>query len=245
MPLPLVVAIVAGIAVMAVLAVRREIGMAKRKAELLVARGFRPLEQPEPEVAGPLLQLYRRGPARNWYLQLWKPFHRDHRGGGMYVFGVMAPKRRRGGRIVASSVGVIRRGAGLPPFEVYAMSEQGGPMGKFVVPLLTGALGQGRVIPFDDLPEFSRRFTVLSPVEGGEEAVREYLTPALREALLQFQFFTLLAEGDAFALHANTLSRSGRGDDIGALARLIDEASEVARVLEEAPRSSGALARGP
>jgi hypothetical protein len=235
MPLPVVVAIVAAVAVLAVLAVRKELRDRKRKMELLVTKSFRPLEPPAPEEAEALLQLYRRGPARAWHLELWKPFRRNHRGGGMYVFGVMATGQRRGPRVVASSVGVIRRGAGFPPFEIYAMSEQGGPMGKFVVPLLTGALGQGKVVHFDDLPEFSRRFTVLSPEEGGEDAVRAYLTPALREALLPFQFFTLLAEGDALALHPNTMSGPGRGDEIGALARLIDEAGEVARVLEEAP----------
>ncbi len=235
MPLPVVVAIVAAVVVLAVLAVRRELGNQKRKAALLVTKGFRPVERPDPDEAEPLLQLYRRGPAKGRKLRLWRAFRRDHRGGGMLVFGVMAPpERRRTAKIVDDAVGIICRGAGFPAFELYAVGAENAPMARFVVPLLTGPLAQGQVVRFDDVPEFSRRFPVLSPVEGGERAVRAALSPELRQALLRFQFFTLLAEGDAIALHADTLSGPGRADPIEALGRTIDEAGDVARVLEEA-----------
>jgi hypothetical protein len=58
---------------------------------------------------------------------------------------------------------------------------------------------------------------VLSPGEDGEEAVRRYLTPEVREALVAFRFMSLVAEGDAFALQVNPFMGPTPGDEVGAL----------------------------
>jgi hypothetical protein len=74
-------------------------------------------------------------------------------------------------------------------------------------------------------------------------AVRRYLTPGVREALLAFRFMSLVAEGDAFALQVNPFMGPKPGDEVGALRGLVEEAGRMARALEEASPSSARKGR--
>ncbi len=231
MPLPLVAIVVGVAALAAIWLVRTERERARQRAQLLSTMGFQPLEHPDPELTEPLLELYRRGRNRGKRLLLEKPFHRDSPAGRLCVFDVLAPGQRHT-RVASSAVGVVRAGAGLPRFEIWAYAEEGAPPSGLMVPFLGKGMGHGQVVPFDDLPEFSRRFTVLSVDEGGRAAVRSYLSADRRRELMGHAFLALVAGGDAFALQENPFSPANRGQGSGLLRRMVGDAPRLARVLD-------------
>jgi hypothetical protein len=245
MPVPAVALIALAVVALAVWAVRKDVRTRRQKAELLSTMGFQRLERPDPQDTEAILKLYRRGRERGRRLRLGNAFGCDCPGGHMYVFDVDNPGRRQS-RLATSAAGVVRRDTGLPAFEIYglAQKEQDGPVAGWVSSLVGNVLGHGKVLPFDDHPAFARRFMVLSPAEDGEEAVRRYLTPEAREALLDFHFMSLVAEDDAFALQVNPFMGPKPGDEIGALRKLVEEAGRMARVLESASPSSARRAPG-
>jgi hypothetical protein len=239
MPVPAAVLIALAVVGLAVWAIRRDVRTRRRKAELLSTMGFQRLERPDPQDAEAILQMYRRGRARGRRLRLRNAFGCDCPGGHLYVFDVENPGQRQSS-LATSAVGVVRRGTGLPAFEIYGLAEKDkdGPVAGWVTSLVGKALGHGKVLPFDDHPAFARRFMVLSPGEEGEEAVRRYLSLEVREALLGFRFMSLVAEGDAFGLQVNPFMGPKPGDEVGALRGLVEEAGRMARVLEPASPSS-------
>jgi hypothetical protein len=81
------------------------------------------------------------------------------------------------------------------------------------------------------LPEFARRFTVLLPQGAEEAAVRAYLTPGIRQALMECRFQMLTAGGDAFALQPNPTGPQRVADENQLLRDLVDEALRLAPVL--------------
>lgn len=239
MPLPSVAVVVVVVVLAGVWVVRSERRRAREKAQLLTSMGFRPLEQPEPRLAEALLALYRRGRSG---LQLRKAFIRDAPAGHLVVFDAVDPGSRRRFQVASDAVGLVRPGARLPHFEICAYSAEAGLAGQLMVRVISEGLGHGRALRFDDLPEFNRQFTVLATVEGGEEAVRGCLTAGVRQALLGSRFLILAAGGEALALQGNPASAANRGDELGLLRALVDEAGRLARVLEPGSTAPGAVA---
>jgi hypothetical protein len=232
MPPTLAAVLAAAVAAVVILVFRSERKRAKEKAAMLAANGFQPLAQPDPELRESLLSLFRRGREARRPLKLRTVFHRESPAGRLAVFDVLDPKAGRGGGGIAfNAVGVVRRGMGLPAFEVVAYSEQGGAFGKLMVTFTGSLLGLGRAVPFDDLPEFARRFTVLLPQGAEEAAVRAYLTPGIRQALLECRFQLLTAGGDAFALQPNPTGPQRVAGENQLLRDLVEEALRLAPVL--------------
>ncbi len=129
-------------------------------------------------------------------------------------------------------VGIVRRGAGLPTFELCAVSEQAGTVSRLMVGLISRRLKHGHVVRFDDLPEFARRFTVLAADPEGEAAVRSYLTAGVRERLMGLRFFVLAASGDALVLHTLPPTLGSGVTETMALRKLIEDVLQAAEALE-------------
>jgi hypothetical protein len=242
MPPTYVIVLLVLMAAAAVWAIRADRVRTRRKAELLASMGFRTVEAADPQAAEALLALFKRGHERARPLRFSKVFRSDQAVGQVYVFDVVDPGSRRRSQLATSAVGVVRRGAGLPAMEVWGFSKEGGPMDQLMATLVGKWLHHGEVVPFED-PAFARRFTVVA-AGAGEVAVRATLGAGVREALGKMHFMGLSAEGDAFALQANPYSAENRGDEIGTLRRLIEEAPAVARALESTEASFGGAAPG-
>lgn len=235
MPVPLpVVLVAAAVLVLVVWSVRVDRRRRARLAELLATMGFRPMS-PDPRDADALMGLYRHGVAQGRRIRLENVHGCDVPGGRRYVFDVRVPGQKRS-LLASNVVGLVRRGAGLPAMEVRTLGEQAAGMPEWMKSMIGNLLGPGRPVPFDDSPEFSRRFTVFAPAEA-EAAVRRVLTPQVRQALLGFRFLSLETGGDALALEANLVEGPNRGDEQGALRALIQESERVARVLEPEPEA--------
>lgn len=236
------VAIVVGIVLLAaiwlVLTQRRR---ARQKAALISAMGFQPVKQPDPQLTEALLALYGRGRGgtRGKGLKLSRMFHRHSLAGHLYLFDVRDPGSSRRSQVASDVVGIVRHEACLPLFAICSFAEEGGTVAKLMIGLIRKVLGDAQVVHFDDLPEFSRRFTVLSPGEDGEEAVRSYLTAGVRQKLMGFEFVLLMAGGVAFALQGNPYSATHRGNESSFLRKLVDDVSQAAEVLEPRESSSG------
>jgi hypothetical protein len=230
---PSSVVILIGIVLLVVIwVVRSERRKAREKAQLLSTMGFQPVERLDPQLAEALLGLFRRGGLRGKPLKLWRMFRCDSTAGQILVFDVLDPPSRRQSRVATSAVGIVRRGTRLPAFEICAYTEEGGAASRMMVRFISQGLGHGQVVRFGDLPEFSRRFTVLSTGGNGEEAVRGYLTPGVRQKLMDCQFLVLAAEGDAFALQPNPVPSSKRVKDVDLLRNMVEEAIQLAQVLQ-------------
>lgn len=212
-------------------AILRERRLARERATLLSAMGFRPLDALEPRLAEPLLALYRRGRLEGRPLALRQVFRRDEAAGAVVVFDVENPGSARHGQVATRAVGLVRPGAGLPGLEVWSTAPEEGPGYKLVMDLLRGGLQHGRAVPLDGPAGFAARLTVLSTAAGGEEAVRRVLDAPVREALLAGRFLVLAAGGDAFALQGNPYSPSNRGDEAALLRKLIEDVGRLAPVL--------------
>jgi hypothetical protein len=234
---PAVIVLVVVMVLLAVWAIRTELRRTKEQARLLSAMGFQLVAQPDPRDGEALLGLYRRerGALRGQRLVLRRVFQSDSSDGRLFVFDVLAPDSRRSSHVAAGAVGVVRRGAGLPIFEICAISEQGGMAGRMVIHLVTKELHHGHVVRFDDLPEFAQRFTVLAPDEAGEAAVRSYLTADVRQRLMGLQFFALTAGGDALALQALPPRMGSRVSETVALRKLIEDALLAAAAMAPGP----------
>ena len=223
------------VVVLVILAVRAERKRARAKTALLSTLGFQVLDQPDPQITEVLLALYRRGSKRGRPLRLGKVSHRASPAGSVYIFDVSDAGSSRASQVVSNAVGVVRPGARLPHFEIWAYAEGGGMLDQMMLGVVQKKVAGGHQVRFDDQPEFGRRFTVFAPDEDGDRAVRSYLTLAVRRALMNAQFLALVAGGDAFALQGNPFSATNRGDEMGVLRQLVDEALRQAEVLAPGP----------
>jgi hypothetical protein len=235
MPLPSIAIIAAIVVLGVVLLARQQVRRSRARAALLTTMGFRPVEQPDPQLTEALLEPFRRGRLAGKRLALREVWSSDAAGGRVCVFDVLNPASPRQSLVASNAVGVVRRGMRLPALEICAYAERGGTLEQMMVGFITKGLGNGRIVRFDDVPEFGKRFTVLVPADEGEEVVRGYLTASRRQELLASQFLILKAEGDGFALQPNPTSPAGRAGELALLRALIEEAHRLARVLEPGP----------
>ncbi len=241
MTLPTVVVVAGAAALGLIWLVRRERRKAREKAQLLSTMGFQRLAQPDPELAGSLLALFGRGRGgpRAERLRLRGVFHRQSISGQVYLFDVRDPGSRRQHEVASGVVAVLRRGAGLPFLEVVSYAEGGGLMSKMMIDLIARGLGDERVVRFDDQPAFAGRHTVLAP-GGGEEAARRCLAAEVRQKLMSMEFVVLRVGGDVLAaLQVNPYSRANRGDELGTFRKQVEDALQLAELLEPGNSSSG------
>jgi hypothetical protein len=231
---PAVIVVVVLFAVVAIWAVRTDLRRRREQARLLSAMGFQPVAQPAPQDAEALLGLYRRERSGR-RIALRRVFQSDSSAGRLFVFDVLAPGSRRNTQVTAGAVGVVRRGAGLPTFEICALAEQGGVASRLMIRLVAKGLERGHVVRFDDPPGFAQRFTVLANAPEGEAAVRSCLTADARQRLMGLQFFVLGASGDALALQALPPSMGSRVSETAALRKLVEDALQAAEALAPGP----------
>jgi len=138
---------------------------------------------------------------------------------------------------MTGAVGVVSEDGRRPFFKVYRIPDQAGAASRLALKWIGWELGEKRVVRFGDLPEFERRFTVMATGDD-EEAVRQCLTPALRQGLAESRFWILLAGGGTLAIHDPRLAVARGPAKMRLLQDSVEEAVRLSGVLKPLARRS-------
>ncbi len=206
----------------------------KQNIALFAGLGFQPLQDPDPRLSEQIIPHYRRGRGQvrvhRRPLQLKNVFQRPNPGGDLFIYDIWDPDGEVG-LVAQGAVAIIRRGACLPNFKIYPMGGGGGLASAVTIQFLAKAKGQGTPVSFVDFPEFSQHFTVMSTGSDGEDTVRSYLTPAIRQQLMGFKFFILVAGGDVLAIEDNKIQTAKPAERGEIVRRLADQALQLAQLI--------------
>ena len=210
----------------------------KQNIEIFAGLGFQPLQNPDPQLSEQIIAHYRRGRGSRVGvrvinprpLQLKNVFQRSHPDGDLLVYDIW-DRAAEVGQVAQSAVAIIRHGASLPNFKIYALGGSGGLASAVTIQFLAKAKGQGTPVSFADLPEFSQHFTVMATGADSEDAVRSYLTPTVRQQLAGCKFFVLVAGGDVLAIEDIKIQSAKPAERLEIVRRLSDQVLQLAQTL--------------
>jgi hypothetical protein len=213
----------------------------RQNVELFAGIGFQPLLKLDPQLSEQIIAHYRRGRgirggrsgvrvigARP--LQVKNVFQRSHPDGDLLVYDIW-DRAAEVGQVAQGAVAIIRHGACLPCFKIYALGTSGGLASAVTIQFLAKAKGQGTPVSFADLPEFSQHFTVMATGADSEDAVRSYLTPTVRQQLAGCKFFILVAGGDVLAIEDIKIQTAKPAERLEIVRRLSDQVLQLAQTL--------------
>jgi hypothetical protein len=135
------------------------------------------------------------------------------------------------GQVAQGAVAIIRHGACLPCFKIYALGTSGGLESAVTIQFLAKAKGQGTPVSFADLPEFSQHFMVMATGADNEDAVRSYLNPNVRQQLAGCKFSVLVAGGDVLAIEDIKIQTAKPAERLEIVRRLSDQVLQLAQTL--------------
>ena len=187
--------------------------------------GFEPVASPPPEVAGPLLALFQRGKKSTH--RITELYERRGSEDRLFLFDM---KDSSGDSSREDTVAVFSPRLHLPRFSFFPRLEgEGGlnALGNLLLKKLGGR--HGGVLDFPAHPRFAKRYFVSA---SDEEAVRRFLTDRRLDALAEIGHVALEAEGDRFAFQEFQFGRQKKEEDRVAVARRVERAEELLRVLE-------------
>ena len=207
----------------------------RQNVELFAEIGFQPVLKLDPQLSEQIIAHYRRSRggvrvinARP--LQLKNVFQRFHPDGDLFVYDIWDPAGEVG-QVAQCAVAVIRHGACLPSFKIYALGTGGGLASTVMIQFLAKAKGQGTPVSFADLPEFSQHFTVIATGADSEDTVRSYLTPTVRQQLAGCKFLVLVAGGDVLAIEDIRIQTAKPAERLEIVRRLSDQVLQLAQTL--------------
>lgn len=210
---------------------RREKQAAQQKRAS--AMGFRPLEEPPPELTSRIRQL--RLSSQNRQLRLEQVYHRADFDQDFYLVDVVDGGDDQGNWLGPETLVVISPNLALPRFTLVSLPEmdQGGVAAEYAGKLLdsafswmAGTLGMER-IRISSSDNFENRYVVFG---RSQAAVEHLFSPSLTDYLMGVNLpLTVEGEGDLFASGLSYTSSRKRENQLQDLYR---EVIDLARVLK-------------